>query len=675
MSIEKQPKPFIPAHRQLPEITIKGTILAIILTIILGAANSFLALRVGVTVSASIPAAVISMGVLRFFKHSNVLENNIVQTSASMGEAMTSGLAFILPALVILHYWVGFYYWETVMITLLAGFLGVLFGIPIRRVLINDKTLRFPEGTAIGEVLKASASSSANLGYLIGGGALGGLISLCQSGFGLFAETFSYWTAKANGAFAYGFGWGYAPALIAAGYIVGTTVAVSLTVGVLIGWVFGIPILSYFYGVPPAGDIGMTIWAHQIRYIGVGTMLIGGLWTVITLTKQIYIGVKKSATAMKQGKKSGAHIPRTERDIPINIVFWALLIVLALVFIFIFNIIDANALGISHGMVWALSILGVLFVLIMGFILCSVSAYFAGLVGSTNNPASGLMVSGLLILCLLMAAAFSIGGFTMTDSTRIATAAVAIVILTMIASGLVITNETIQDLKAGQIVGATPWKQQIMLVLGCVVSAFVLPAVLQLLFNAYGIGGVFPRPGMDPAQMLAAPQANMMAAVAKGVFYHDLPWTMIIVGAIVAVISIVVDEFLKKAYNMRLPVLALGLGIYLPLDASVPTIIGGLLAFIIQIVNKRRKEQRRVTIEDLTKAQHDGLLLACGIVAGAALMGVVLAIPFAIAKNSQVLRFVSSDHMILTNTLSILFTLGLCALFYRVVCRKEKRGS
>ncbi len=180
---------------------------------------------------------------------------------------------------------------------------------------------------------------------------------------------------------------------------------------------------------------------------------------------------------------------------------------------------------------------------------------------------------------------------------------------------------------------------------------------------------------MDPAQMLAAPQANMRAAVAKGVFYHDLPWAMITVGAIIAVISIIVDEFLKKAYNMRLPVLALGLGIYLPLDASVPTIIGGLLAFIIQIVNKRRKEQRRVTIENLTKAQHDGLLLACGIVAGAALMGVVLAIPFAIAKNSQVLRFVSSDHLILTNTLSILFTVGLCLLFYKVVCRKEKSGS
>jgi putative OPT family oligopeptide transporter len=421
MSTEKPFKPFVPAHRTLPEITLKGTILAIILTIILGASNCYLSLRVGMSVSASIPAAVISMGVLRLFKHSNILENNIVQTCASMGEATTSGLAFILPALIILHYWEGFYYWQTVLITLIAGFLGVLFGIPIRRVLLNDPALRFPEGTAIGEVLKASASSTANMIYLVMGGAIGAVINLCQSGFGLFSSAFSYYVARDSAV--YGFGWGYSPALIAAGYIVGPIVAVSMFTGVLIGWIVGVPVLSYIDGVPHGVHLGQVIWSSHIRYIGVGTMLVGGIWTVLTLMKQVYFGVRASLRAMRQSH-GVAQLPRTERDISLNWMIWILLVMFFCVLAFIYCETDAVSLGISSTVTWVIALTGALFVLFMGFVLCSVSGYFAGLVGATNNPASGLMVSGLLMMSLILLGIMTVSHVHMTNESRVVAAAV-----------------------------------------------------------------------------------------------------------------------------------------------------------------------------------------------------------------------------------------------------------
>ena len=279
----------------MPEITVKGVILAIILTIILAAANAYLGLKVGNTVSASIPAAVISMGVLRFFKHSNILENNIVQTSASVGEAMTAGVSFTLPALLVLHYWMGFNYWETVVIGLLGGFLGVSFGVPIRRVLLDDKSLRFPEGTAIGAVLKASASAKTDLSYLVGGGLVGGLIGFCQTGLRVLSDSFSYYTVKSGQL--WGFGVGFAPALIAAGYIIGVSAGISISVGILITWIFGMPIISHVYGIIPGlsgDDLAMAYWAQHLRYVGVGTMLVGGIWTVITLVKPIFLGIKAS---------------------------------------------------------------------------------------------------------------------------------------------------------------------------------------------------------------------------------------------------------------------------------------------------------------------------------------------------------------------------------------------
>ncbi|OGT66856.1 MAG: oligopeptide transporter, OPT family [Gammaproteobacteria bacterium RIFCSPHIGHO2_12_FULL_45_9] len=666
-------EPVIPASCSLPEITWRVLVLGTLLTIILAAANAFLGLKVGNTVSASIPAAVISMGILRFFRNSNILENNMVQIMASVGESLTAGIAFILPALIILHVWDGFNYWQTVAVGLVGGGLGVLFTIPLRRALLQDKTLRYPEGVAIGNVLKASANrEKGDLNALTTGGLIGSFIALCQSGFQVLADSFQFWVKGSTTIF--GFGLGFSPALVAAGYIVGVNVALSLLTGVIIGWVLGVPLLSNIYGLPQADTVtnmAMVIWRSHIRYIGVGTMLVGGLWTLCTLFKPVAHSIATSVASLrdiKLGKKVGTL--RTERDIPVNYVLWGLILLLVpLFFIIAFTIIPSNS-GISNSFRYLISGVSTLYVLFGGFIFCSVMAYFAGLIGSTNSPVSGLLVSSLLVLCLIFLVLFGLQAHTGADMDLLGVI-VAVGSTAIIGAALAISNDTMQDLKVGQIVGSTPWKQQVMLILGVVVSAFVVPPILQLLYNAYGIGGVFPRPGMNPAQMLSAPQAGLMAAVAKGVFSHNLEWGMIATGAVIAVLCIVIDEVLKQ-FGTRLPVLAVGLGIYLPLDSSTPVIIGGLLSYLVHIRLNRMYHRGKPDVEvKIQSHRHRGLLLCCGIVAGASLMGVVLAIPFAIKESSDALRIMPAQLQPFAGMLSIVVTTALCVWIYRVVMRKS----
>lgn len=666
--------PIIPASQTLPEITLRVIILGVILTIVLAAANAFLGLKVGNTVSASIPAAVISMGILRFFRHSNILENTMVQIMASVGESLTAGIAFILPALIILHVWDSFNYWQTVMTGLVGGGLGVLFTIPLRRALLQDKTLRYPEAVAIGNVLKASANREAgDLKSLTLGGLVGGLIALFQSGFEILTDSFAYWVKTSTTIF--GFGLGLSPALIAAGYIVGVNVALSLLVGIVIGWLAGVPLVTYVYGLPDAetaNQIAIMIWRSHIRYLGVGTMMIGGLWTLCTLFKPVINSMAASMASLRDirlGKKTESL--RTERDIPIHYVFIAAAILLIPIFLLIAcTIIPAN-LDISAGFRYFISGFSTLYILIGGFIFCSIMAYFAGLIGSTNSPVSGLLVCALLVICLVFMAFFSFTNWT-NETKEMVGSVVAIGSMVIIGAALSISNDTMQDLKVGEIVGATPWKQQVMLILGVVVSSFVIPPILQLLYNAYGIGGVFPRPGMNPAQMLAAPQAGLMAAVAKGAFSHQLEWNMIGIGAAIAVVCIIIDEFLKKNYGTRLPVLAVGLGIYLPVDSSVPVVIGGLLAHLVNTrLDKMYKRGRAQTEEKIQTHKHRGLLLSCGIVAGASLMGVIIAIPFAIKQSSDALKIMPDQYLPFSGILSIIVTFFLCAWIYRVVMRKD----
>lgn len=658
-------KPVIPADVSLPEITFKAVVLGIILTIILAAANAYLGLKVGTTVSASIPAAVISMGILRLFRNSNILENTMVQIMASVGETLTAGVAFILPALLILHVWDKFNYWETVLTSLLGGSLGVLFTIPLRRALLKDKSLRYPEAQAIGNVLKVGAKREAgDLNLLMAGGLVSATIALLQSGFQVFAGSFQYWYKSKTTII--GFGLGLSPALIAAGYIVGINVALSLFVGIIIGWVIGVPALTWHYGLPNITDTTLAanfIWSEYIRYIGVGTMLVGSLWTLCTLFKPVMHSMKASLESLKQirAKNRSARL-RTERDIPIHYVLAMISLLLILIFFLIACKLIPQNIGISSMMRYFLSGFSTFYILLAGFAFCSITAYFAGLIGSTNSPLSGMLVSALLIFSLILSFVFT---NEMTGTV------IAISCMVVMGSALSISNDTMQDLKVGQIVGATPWKQQVMLALGVIVSAFVIPLILQLLYNAYGIGGAFPRAGMDPSQMLAAPQAGLMAAVAKGVFSHHLAWSMISLGAVIAILCVIIDEVLKR-HDQRLPVLAVGLGIYLPLESSMPVVIGGFLAYLIDHALKKRYGDATITNHvKINKHQHRGLLLACGMVAGASLMGVILAVPFALSKSTDVLRIMPTQWQAHAGILSVGATILLCIWMYRIILRSK----
>lgn len=659
--------PLISHNQSLPEITVRGLILGIILTVVLAAANAFLGLKVGQTISASIPAAIISMSVLRFFRNSNVLENTMVQTMASVGEALIAGITFILPALIILHVWDGFYYWQTVIVGLLGGILGVIFTIPLRRALLIDKTLRYPEGVAITNVLRASVNKEKNdVKNLTFGGIVGATISLLQTGFQVLTDSFQYWVKA--GSTITGFGLGLSPALLAAGYIVGINVSISLLVGIIIGWVIGIPSVGMIFGIPdlPANDIAIALWKGHVRYIGVGTMLVGGLWTLFTLIKPISHGLSTSFASIRSSKIPGNTAIRTERDIPMTWVLWGAVLLLIPIFLLITYSIIPDTDLVSHNFRNVLAAFCAIYIIIGGFVFCSVSAYFAGLIGSTNTPVSGLLVSTLLILCLILLAFFSLnGGIAGKEQIGVVLAIGSAVI---IASAISISNDTMQDLKVGQMVGATPWKQQLMLVIGVLVSALIVPPILDLLYHAYGIGGVFPHPNMPKEHMLAAPQAGLMAAVAQGVYTFNLEWSMIITGAIIAVICIIIDETLKRN-GARLPVLAVGVGIYLPLDSSVPVVLGGILSWIVQ-ARLNKLYPRPNNEPELATHRHRGLLLACGIVAGASIMGVILAIPFAIEQSSDALKIMPDQYHTLAGLLSIAVTFFLCTWIYRVVMKK-----
>jgi putative OPT family oligopeptide transporter len=662
---------YIPADQHLPEITFKAIVLSFILTILLAAANAYLGLKVGITISASIPAAVISMGVLRFFKNSNVLENNIVQTAASAGETLAAGIIFTVPALIILGFWKNFNYIETIAIAGIGGILGILFSIPLRRVLLADPNLTFPEGTAIGNVLKISANKSAGLKYLVWGSGLGGVLALAQLGFKIFSEGVLM-AFTIGGQAIIGYGFGFSPALIGAGYIVGERVALGIFIGTVISWLIALPILSSFSDLTTGQSpemLAKMIASTNIRYIGVGVLLTSGFWTIIKLTKPMIAGINASLGSVKliaSGK--GASIPRTERDIPITYVFWGSLIsIIPLILLFI-GVLDPTKLGISETLNWSLTITGVVYSIVAGFIFSSICGYLAGLVGTSSSPISATTLGAILIISLILfvivTGELAIDG---GGDKALPVAALAITIGAVIASASSIANDTMQDLKAGYMLGATPWKQQLMLVFGVVLSALVIPPVLELLLNAYGIGEIMPRPGMDPEQTLAAPQAHLMAAIAKGVFTQNVPWHLLGVGFLIGVVAIAFDEYLARANKNRLPPLAIGLGIYLPIISSTALMLGGVVAYFV----KRKWHQweaNSATKELVGPSEHRGLLIASGLVAGAALMGIFLAVPFSLLQSTDALRLIPESFDNWAIVAGSIVTLGLLGWIYREVC-------
>jgi len=643
-------EPLIPASINLPEMTFKVIIISIILAAILAASDAYLALKIGTTIAASIPAAVLAMGILRFFKKSNVLESNMIQTAASAGEGVSAAMAYTLPALIVTQVWSKFPYWQTVLICIAGGILGVLFSVPLRRILFSLSTLRFPEGTAVGSVLRVSSTGGKHFKFLANGAAAGGLISLVQSGFKIISDELQAWAYV--GKTVLGFGVSFEPALLAAGYIIGFQVGISFLAGLVVGWLVILPSLGLIYGLPVAGsayEAVMSLWNNNIRYVGVGVLLVGGTWTLLTLIKPIIRGFQQSMAASRRKNLTTDNVvPRTERDIPFSWIVLVTAIVSVAIFFLVYHTIISAGLNYSSHYLIFVSIITVIFIVIIGFLLSTLCGYFAGLIGSTNSPLSGLIITSILLLgglYLLM--------FKSHDSAEIGKLITVMLVVTAIVTCLPsISLENIQDLKSGQIIGATPWKQQIIIIVGIISSSLVIAPVLNLLFNAYGLGGVFPHSGMDPSQMLPAPQANLMATITKGVLTRDIHWAMVGLGAVVAVLGIIVDEILKRR-GKRFIVLGMGLSIYLPFQIPATIFLGTLISHLAKRKNKSHEES------------PNGTLLACGIVAGNALMGVLLAIPFVMLGSSNALALVSAHFAPIALILGVLVMLSLALWMYK----------
>jgi putative OPT family oligopeptide transporter len=634
-----------------PQLTLRAVILAIVLVVILAAANTYLGLFAGMTIASAIPAAVVSMAVLRLFGGGGILENNIVQTGASAGSSIASGVIFTIPALVILGYWSSFEYMWVLAIAGLGGLLGVIFSVPLRRSLIVDQGLAFPEGKAAAEVLKTGENPGAGLKTLSVAAILGGFVKLAaESGLRLFpdAAASAAWVGKG---IAYA-GTNLSPALLGVGYIVGLNIGIVVLLGGIIGWNVAIPIYSSFFldtdpalaarvASASAADAAGMIWSAQIRYLGVGAMLIGGIWTLISLRKSLFSGIKSGFAATSKAATSA--LAESERDVPMKYIVIGL-ILFTLPLLWLYQSIVQQ---------WSASIPMTIIMIVAGFLFVSVSAYMAGLVGSSNNPVSGITISTILfaalILVLLLGRDSNIG------------AVAAIMIGAVVCCAACIGGDNLQDLKAGHIVGATPWKQQVMLAIGAVSSALIMAPVLNLLLTAYGIG---ERTAEHPNALLA-PQANLMASVAKGIFGGQLPWTTIGVGAAIGAVIIMVDSWLKASgKKFRIPVLACAIGIYLPIELMVPIFLGGLLAHVVERAKGGAKDE-----EEHGRIHRTGLLFSAGLITGEALMGIFIAIPIVISGRADVLALPESMHF--GGWLGLIFLAFIAWLLYRYAVKPE----
>ena len=605
------------------QLTVRAIVLSLILTVLLAAANAYLGLFAGLTVATAIPAAVVSMGVLRLLGRSSILENNIVATGASAGSSIAAGTIFTIPALVIMGHWQTFDYWWVLAIAGLGGLLGVLFSVPLRRTLILDQKLQFPEGVATAEVLKVGQDPGRGLKALSLAAATGALFKLGLSGLKLSPESFvvaRYFGERTIGFF----GINLSPALLGVGFIVGFNIgALMLSGGALSWWVF-IPFYNTFLQdhdpALAAELVGLEadaaanlIWGRQIRYIGVGAMLIGGLWSLWSLRKSLLSGVK-TGLALRGASMIG--VPDTERDLPMTMIMSGIVLFVLPLFALYYAVVDS--LGIAFTMA--------VIMVIAGFVFSSVSGYMAGLVGSSNNPVSGITISTILFASLILLAIMGAGSTVGPVA--------AIMIGAVICNSAAVAGDNLQDLKAGQLVGATPWRQQVMLGIGALASAAVMAPVLNLLLEAYGIG----TPAREGVNALAAPQATLMASVASGIFGGGLPWNMVATGAVVGAIVITLDEWLKRnGKSWRAPVLAVAVGIYLPLELSTPIFAGGLIAELAT-----RWHRAAQPGGDLEKLKQMGLLFSAGLIAGEAIVGVLMAIPIVLTKDANVLAVAES---------------------------------
>ncbi|MBU6212148.1 MAG: oligopeptide transporter, OPT family [Gammaproteobacteria bacterium] len=611
-----------------PQLTLRAVALAIVLAMILAAANTYLGLFAGMTIASAIPAAVVSMAVLRLLGGGGILENNIVQTGASAGSSIASGVIFTIPALVILGFWQDFRYSWVLAIAGLGGLLGVLFSVPLRRALIVDQKLAFPEGQAAAEVLKAGENPSQGI-RILGIGAVGGAFAKLAAGSGLRLIPDTAASAGFAGKYLAFFGTNLSPALLSVGYIVGLNVGIVVLAGAMLSWNIAIPyyvaevlpqqaeLAQAAAGLDPE-DLAGFIWSKQIRYLGVGAMLVGGIWALVSLRHSLLSGVR-SGLAAARASAAGEVIAHTEQDLPMKSVLLGILLFTLPLWALYQAIVGSLAVSLPMTII----------MIVTGFLFCSVSAYMAGLVGSSNNPVSGITIATILFSAVVL--------LVLMGKNSAAGPIAAIMIGAVVCCAACIAGDNLQDLKCGYIVGATPWRQQVMLGIGAASSALVMAPVLNLLAQAYGIGV----PSEAHPNPLLAPQATLMASVSKGLFGGQLPWDMIAVGAVIGVGIIVLDEILKaRGASFRTPVLAVAVGIYLPLELMTPIFLGGLLAWTAE----RRLRRQGLEAAEIERRHRKGLLFAAGMITGEALMGIAIAVPIVTSGSADVLALPSLWH-------------------------------
>ena len=623
----------------LGEFTFRGMVIGVLITLVFTAANVYFGLKAGLTFSTSIPAAVISMAILRALGGATMQENNIVQTVASAAGTLSS-IIFVLPGLVIVGWWTGFPFWMSFAICATGGILGVMYTIPLRRALVTDSDLPYPEGVACAEVLKVGAGEARNAdleAVETGGAGLKAVLvgSLVSAAFYIVVQTqiftsdvVRYFRWGKAGA-ASGFDFSLSFALFGIGHLVGPAVGWAMLVGAFIGWGWAVPhFLLLHPAAGPAATVAENAWAHYVRFLGAGTIGVAAVWTLGTLVRPVIKGLT-AAMASSRARQSGlGHtLARTEHDIPVRIVGLISLICLVPVAGLLWHFSRISGLG-SEALLLALA--GVVFVALMGFLVSTVCGYMAGLIGSSNSPLSGIGILVVVVCALLLVLGVSAG---VLPGARAALVAFALFITSVVFAVASIANNNLQDLKTGQLVDATPAKQQWALVVGVIAGALVIPPVLDLVNRAFGFLGA---PGVNPAHALPAPQAGLIAALAQGVIQHNIDWSAILVGALIGVLIIALDALLSRVTRrVSLPPLAVGLGIYLPTSSTLMIVVGALVGWWFN-----RRAERRPRAEAIKQL---GVLLASGLIVGESLLGVAYSFVVVLSGRHAPIALVGAD--------------------------------
>jgi len=597
------------------ELTVRGIVLGILITFVFTAANVYIGLKVAFTFATSIPAAVISMAVLSVFKNSSILENNIVQTVASAAGTL-SAIIFVLPGLVIVGWWSGFPFWTTFLICAAGGVLGVLFTIPLRRAMVTSSELPYPEGVAAAEVLEvghmlgtnATSETRVGLRAVIFGALASVMMAAIEATRLMSTELRSFFRF---GPFATSFNMSFSLALLGAGYLVGLSVGVAMLLGLSIAWLVAVPVLSTMipqYGVP-LGVFVESIWYHNVRFIGAGAMGVAALWTLVRLVAPVMRGIAATISASRAAKTAP-----DLHDVDLSPVWIVILSLLCLsVIVYLLKVFLSGTPYVAE--TWRFVSFAIPFVVIIGFVVAAITGYMAGLIGASNSPISGVGILAILICATLLIA---VNHPTEVESHTLV--AFALFTTAIVFAMATISNDNLQDLKTGQIIGATPRAQQWALIVGCVAGALVIPPVLNLLNQANGFAGG-PRLASAIAAPLSAPQANLIATLAQGVIQRQLDWRMIGIGAAVGLAIVLLDEFLGAKKWLRLPPLAVGMGIYLPMAVTMPVVIGAILGCIFDRWSRKpRRDARRGRTPEQTKRL--AVLVASGMIVGESLFGV-----------------------------------------------------